>query len=216
MRLAAPCLPNRPQWISNCCPQGRVIWSCMLQRHLSSVEISIQLFSCKHTTLNLKKKILEHALSNVTVITPGWLTMIAPPPPDSLPTVSSASALHLSPWIKCPGDCSCWSASLLIRSEQGEQSLERALPAFPFIYTDRVHTSMENPPDQDFFMSSRKLYCPVLLMWHKQPLQSYFILCMSPQLCTPKMDMIYTKLCFAIKQAVRRLNVFIAIPLKRL
>lgn len=80
----------------------------------------------------------------------------------------------------------CWSAGLLIRPEQREQSLGRVLPALS-LYLHRlcVHTCMENPPVyQAFFTSSRNIfivqqsYCGTI-----NPCQPFFFrFCMPPQL----------------------------------
>lgn len=77
----------------------------------------------------------------------------------------------------------CWSASLLIRSEQREQSLERALPVLS-LYLHRlwVHTSMENPPYQTFCTSSRNIF----IVEHNQSLQTVSLF------MHQKMDTIYT------------------------
>lgn len=99
----------------------------------------------------------------------------------------------------------CWSAGLLIRSEQGEQSPERALPALSlYLHRLRVHTSMENPPVYPtFFSSSRNIFivepskcgpanlCRLILF-------SLFLHVLS--VLKQTMDMGYTKLCLSLNR----------------
>lgn len=96
----------------------------------------------------------------MSVISAGWLVMIAPPPPR-LP--AHRLQCKCSPFVSVDQMSQrllCWSAGLLIRPEQREQSVDRVLPALS-LYLHRlcVHTCMENPPVcQTFFTSSRNIF----------------------------------------------------------
>lgn len=109
----------------------------------------------------------------------------------------------------------CWSASLLIRSEQRVQSFERALPALS-LYLHRlwVHTSMENPPYQTFFARSRNIFI-VEHSYVAQPITAnLFYSSHVHSILYQKMDTIYMS-CFTLKQAVK-LTFFHCHSIKRL
>lgn len=102
----------------------------------------------------------------MSVISAGWLTMMAPLPPR-LP--AHCLQYKCSPFVSVDQMSQrllCWSASLLIRSELNERSLDPVLPALSlYLHSLRVHARVENPVVyQTFFIVVMNI--STVLMWH--------------------------------------------------
>ena len=109
--------------------------------------------------LLIKTKLCRMRLEKTSVISAGWLTVIAPPPPFP------QAACPLFP-VQVLSICLCGSnvqaTALLIGKPPYKVGAESAKPyqPFPFIYTDCGCTrARKNPPVyQTFFASSRNIF----------------------------------------------------------
>ena len=120
--------------------------------------------------LLIKTKLCRMRLEKTSVISAGWLTVIAPPSPSPrLP--AHCFQCKCSPFVsvdQMSRRLLCWSASLLIRSEQRVQS-----PTSPFpLFTQTAGAHEHGKIHQSIRLSSQAPGISLLsftVMWHNWP-----------------------------------------------